>query len=232
MFSILCDLNVTYIQKMKIVPILLFLFFILGNSVAQSKKEQIDSLYTVLETVSEGDQTHNLLLLGKTYLSVNLDSSVAIYNAIYNESIKNKDELIQGKSLIGLGSAYTNLSLRDSAQAYFKMAEKAIEGIQDYDAQTTLWMNQGILYVHLSEYKKARLEFEKVLEFALKENNNEDISRCYNNIAVCYGYLGDYEGSLKMHMKSADMAKDLKDPISLAKSYNNMGLIYFDLDDF
>ena len=217
---------------MKIVPILLFLFFILGNSVAQSKKEQIDSLYTVLETVSEGDQTHNLLLLGKTYLSVNLDSSVAIYNAIYNESIKNKDELIQGKSLIGLGSAYTNLSLRDSAQAYFKMAEKAIEGIQDYDAQTTLWMNQGILYVHLSEYKKARLEFEKVLEFALKENNNEDISRCYNNIAVCYGYLGDYEGSLKMHMKSADMAKDLKDPISLAKSYNNMGLIYFDLDDY
>lgn len=217
---------------MKLTPVILFLFFVFGNSIAQSKKAQIDSLYMVLETASSEDRTENLLLLGKAYLSINLDSSVAIYNVVYNESIRNKDEMNHGKSLIGLGSAYTKLSLRDSAQIYFKSAEKTIQGIQDYDLQTTLWMNQGILYVHLSEYEKARLEFEKVLAFALETTNNEDISRCYNNIAVCNGYLGDYEGALKMHIKSSEMAKDLEDPISLAKSYNNMGLIYFDLDDY
>lgn len=217
---------------MKLTPVIIFLFFAILNSPAQSKKEQIDSLYTVLETVSKEDRTENLLLLGKTYLSINLDSSVAIYNAIYDQSIKDRDKKVEGKSLIGLGTAYTKLSLRDSAQMYFKTAEKTIQGIQDYDLETGLWMNQGILYVHLSEYEKARAEFEKVLASALEVKNNEDISRCYNNIAVCNGYLGDYEGALKMHMKSAEMAKDLEDPISLAKSYNNMGLIYFDLDDY
>lgn len=217
---------------MKITPAILLLFFVFLNSHAQSKKEQIDSLYNVLKTVSKEDRTENLLLLGETYMSVNLDSSVAIYNAIYNQSIKNRDKKIEGKSLIGLGTAYTKLSLRDSAQMYFKTAGKAIQGIQDYDLETGLWMNQGILYVHLSDYEKARAEFEKVLEFALKVNNNADISRCYNNIAVCNGYLGDYEGALKMHIKSSEMAKDLDDPIGLAKSYNNMGLIYFDLDDY
>lgn len=217
---------------MKITPVIIFLFFIFGNSLAQSKKAQIDSLYSVLEAASKADRTKNLLLLGKTYMSVNLDSSVSIYNTVYDESVKNSDAKNQGKSLIGLGTAYTKLSLRDSAQMYFTRAEKTLQKIKDYDLETGLWMNQGILFVHLSEYEKARSEFEKVLKSALEVNNVEDISRCYNNIAVCNSYLGDYEGALKMHIKSSEMAVDLEDPISLAKSYNNMGLIYFDLDDY
>ena len=217
---------------MKKTPLILLLIFGFSIGIAQSKKEQIDSLYKVLETVSDENRIENLLLLAKAYTSVNLDSSLAIYRNVYLNSLSGKDQKVKGKSLLGMASAFTNLSLRDSAQIYFQKAEKAIAGIQDYDLQTTLWMNRGILYVHLSEPDKARLEFEKVLELALVEENKEDISRCYNNIAVCYSRLGDYEGALNMHIKSADFAKELDDPLSLAKSYNNMGLIYFDLEEY
>jgi len=216
---------------MKIVfSVLLFFYF--GMGLAQSKKEQIDSLYLVLANDPDANRTENLLLLGKTYMSVNLDSSVAIYNSVYKESLEDKDKAVQGKSLIGLGNAYTNLSLRDSAMVYFQLAETAIERLDDYDLRTGLLMNRGILYVHMAEYDKARGEFEQVLELALVEDNKDDISRCYNNIAVCYSYTGDYEGSLRMHIESAKLAETLKDPMSLAKSYNNMGLVYFDLDDY
>lgn len=216
---------------MKSIFVFLAVLLTMSSGHAQAKKQQIDSLQEMLSTAAEPDKPEMLLELAKVYMTVNLDSSVVIYKSVYEKARRGDNKRIQGKSLIGLGNAYTNLSLRDSAQIYFAEAETAIKGLEDYELHTALMMNRGILYFHLSDFDNARLNFEKVLELALEADHKEDISRCYNNIAVCYSYTGDYTGALEMHIKSSELAKELDDPISLAKSYNNMGLIYFDLDD-
>ncbi|MEM7187375.1 MAG: tetratricopeptide repeat protein, partial [Bacteroidota bacterium] len=210
----------------------LLLFLTTGISFAQSQKQTIDSLYQVLSKTPASEHTESLLLLAKTYMSVNLDSSVAIYKRVYQKSLSDKTAKVEGQSLIGLGNAYTNLSKRDSAMVFFDLAEESIAEVDDYDLHTGLWMNRGILFFHMADYDNARKEFEKVLERALVEDDKNDISRCYNNIALCYSYTGDYDGSLEMHIQSAKLAEEIGDPLSLAKSYNNMGLVYFDLEDY
>ncbi len=217
---------------MKIALSLVLLLFIFSEGTAQSKQKSIDSLHQVLEGAPGNTRTELLLLLGKNYLSVNLDSAVVMYRAAYRQSMTDNNNKLEAKALIGLGSVYTNQSQHDSAQVYFKSAERVLEKVKDYELQTALWMNRGILYFHLSNYNEASVEFEKVLELAMVEDNKEDISRCYNNIALCQSYLGNYEGALEMHIQSANLAEEIQDPLGLAKSYNNMGLIYFDLENY
>jgi signal transduction histidine kinase len=200
--------------------------------VAQTNQKKIDSLQNVIKkTTSVKDKTTALLLLGETYLSVNIDSSLSVYKrAKRNAEMINDDQLLF-KSTIGIGGAFTKLTKNDSAYTYYEKAEKLLNSESSYDDRTTLWMNRGILHFYQGDYNKAAKEFEAVLELALIEDNKDDISRCYNNLALCSSYTGNYEKALKMHIQSANLAESQKDTLSLARSYNNIGLIYHDLED-
>jgi len=202
-------------------------------SYSQTIQHKIDSLYLASEKVSDLE-TNTIILteLADAYLSVNIDSALTIFNRARSNARKLKNEKLEFQSVMGLAQAYSNLSKLDSSQVFIDVATQLIDENDTYDQKTTLWMNQGILYFRKSEYEKAIIEFEKVLELALVEDHKLDLSRCYNNIALCYSYTARYEESLKMHIESAKLAEEMQDPTSLAKSYNNMGLVYYNLEEY
>ena len=123
------------------------------------------------------------------------------------------------------------MSKYDSAHFYYEASEKIFQNFKHPELEKTLYINKGILYFYQRKYNKASDEFKKALKVALAENHFEDIGRCYNNIALCKAYAGEYEEALKMHIESAKLAEQLGKKLSLAQSYNNIGLVYSDLEN-
>lgn len=63
------------------------------------------------------------------------------------------------------------------------------------------WANN---YTRLGDYEKALFIQQKILDFALKDHNNEQAASAYNNMAISYRSLGDYkraEASVKLGLK-------------------------------
>ena len=203
------------------------------NVISQSHQEKLDSLYQGLQQTKQQEKRLPILnSIAEEYLSINLDSSVTIFKRVAELSKNNGDRQLEFQAYNGLGKGYTSQSKHDSAKIALDRAEGLIAENDSYDSKTKLWMNQGILFFHLSDYENAKQKFQKILDLALIENNLEDMSRCYNNIALCNQYTGSFESALKMHIESAKIAESQSDTASMAKSYNNIGLVYLDLGNY
>lgn len=68
----------------------------------------------------------------------------------------------------------------------------------------------------------------------LDSTNNVQLSwmaRNYNNVGVCYNFLMNLEVAHTNHRKALAIREKLSDPMA-SSSYNNLGLILFDLEDY
>lgn len=210
---------------------LLVFFCISFQSFSQIQKE-IDSLYKVYTLTSDVLKKHTVLYdIGRKYADVNLDSATSIFSRTILEAKQFRNDSLILKSQLGMALAYSRMSKYDSAHFYYAESEKIFEDFSHTELEKTLYINKGILFFYQREYNKASDEFKKALDVALAENHYEDIGRCYNNIALCKAYAGEYEEALKMHIESANLAEKLGNRLSLAQSYNNIGLVYSDLED-
>lgn len=223
-------LNFMYCKKLFI---FVFILFISSNYTKGQIKKEIDSLYVIYNSSKDELKKHTVLYdIARKYSTVNLDSSTSIFKRIIPQAIKFKNDSLILKSQLGIALSYSRMSKYDSAHFYYQESEKILKNFKHPELEKTLYINKGILYFYQRDYNKASDEFKKALDIAFIENHYEDMSRCYNNIALCKAYAGKYEEALKMHVKSANLAEKLGNKLSLAQSYNNIGLIYSDLKNY
>ncbi|MFY0630307.1 MAG: tetratricopeptide repeat protein [Flavobacteriaceae bacterium] len=211
-----------------------FLFLLVCYSINTSSQIQkdIDSLYTVYNATSNQLKKHTTLYeIGRKYAEVNLDSATSILRRTILEAKGFKSDSLILKSQLAMALSFSRMSKYDSAQYYYEVSEKIFQNFRHSELEKTLYINKGILFFYQRQYNKASDEFKRALDVALKENHYEDMGRCYNNIALCKAYAGEYEEALKMHIESAKLAEKLGQRLSLAQSYNNIGLVYSDLEN-
>ncbi|MCD4747036.1 MAG: tetratricopeptide repeat protein [Bacteroidales bacterium] len=83
------------------------------------------------------------------------------------------------------------------------------------------------------EYSKAKNILINYLlsDIDKSEFNQNEIATLYNNIALTYNYLGDYEKALEYHQKAYDILEKVLEPNhpSIATSYNNIAETCSDL---
>ncbi len=61
--------------------------------------------------------------------------------------------------------------------------------------------------------------------------DRKSIAKNYNNVGVCYNFMMHLDRSYEYHRKALNIREELNDP-SVTSSYNNLGLIMFDLKNF
>lgn len=214
--------------------VILLCFFSSFQANSQSKAEKkIDSLR--LERTKTSDKVtklHLLYRIGRIYQSVNIDSSKVIFEQVLQGANQLDNDTIKIKSLLSLAFTYSEKYKFKESEKQYGLAEKIINSKSTYSKYLDeLYGNRGVLYYYMDSIKKAKKDYNEFLKIALKENNKSFISRGYNVLAVLAQREGNYEEALKLHLKSADLAEELKDSVGLARSLNNIGLVHADLDN-
>ncbi|MEM9299384.1 MAG: tetratricopeptide repeat protein [Bacteroidota bacterium] len=133
--------------------------------------------------------------------------------------------------LIDLFEAYHQIDF-DSAKYYGELALQ--QGIKNHDS---LVISRA--YYALAHLLRINGQFKKAEELYLKSLALSEIKhflkpqkRAYNGLAMTNYYWGKFDECLKYHLKSLELRKENGDPIEIAISLNNIGLTYYQIQDY
>lgn len=140
------------------------------------------------------------------------------------------------KSCYQLGGLYLTQKKYLRALDYFEKSILSFDKIQDFESQAQALKRLGRTYYEAGEYTKAIDEYFKVLKYFETENNLIEIAGTYNNIGIIF-HRGesDYEKALNYYNKALEELEKLPDSLSgdlQLRLYTNIGLSYFEIDDF
>ena len=94
------------------------------------------------------------------------------------------------------------------------------------------FLNRGILFYNIFNFRKAIDEYEIALEIFKEIGDKAGESTCYRNLGVAYGSLGDFRKAIEFNENSLKIAKEIGDKAGESKCYTNLGVAYDDLGDF
>lgn len=94
----------------------------------------------------------------------------------------------QGYNQLFSGNILESINCYEQAYNYCIDNKLNIEGITDYVLKP--WANN---YTRLGDYEKAIFLQQKLLDIAMKQNNNELAASAYNNMAISYRSLGEFK---------------------------------------
>jgi adenylate cyclase len=82
--------------------------------------------------------------------------------------------------------------------------------------------------LNAGQYEKAISKFKECLEFPanLKDNKQEIISSCSENIGFCYYKMNNYAEAIEWFQKALELQREKGDLESVASTLNNIGLNY------
>ena len=126
------------------------------------------------------------------------------------------------------------LSRHHEALEYCEKSLPLFESINDLDGQGSIYGYYGIIQRSLGNYAGSLEFLFKFLEIAQQTGNKEAECLCYYHLGVTYKYLGDNEKALNYSLQclSAGQPKSITYRVSKALSLKQIGLIYFETEDF
>lgn len=93
---------------------------------------------------------------------------------------------------------------------------------------------QALILMDEGKYEESLNNIEKSIRFFSnpKHKNDTLLSLYYNSLAINYQFLGEYDTSIKNHLKSITFSKKTNNVRQVGVSHVNLGFVYFDLKEF
>lgn len=211
-------------MKTKISIFLLFFFTI--TLFGQSNRT-IDSLKQSLTKVRIHDTAHlsTNLMLGKIYLSIDLDSMYFFVNNALKLSLQNDNyRLDRIYSAIGLNHFYN--SNIDSARYYYDKALILLDRKDDLLSRAVIYANYSMSYLTTDNFDKKIAYNLKAID--LMKGNHRELSRLYYNHSTIYGQETKFNDKTKKYLKLAYLSS-LKSDYYLVQGLSLGGLAYFNI---
>jgi CHAT domain-containing protein len=125
-------------------------------------------------------------------------------------------EIFEGKLFVRSGNL-------DKARALFLKAEQhAVEQRDRYNESAAL-NDLGLVTLKRSRYDEAIPFFERALDLANRVNAGETGTSAYNNLALCYTQLGDYDRALEFQKKALAWMATGDSPVLRGNLLGEMG---------
>lgn len=206
------------------------LFFFLCLTMCALAQNRVDSLRQAIETAPGAAQkVAAYVSLMEYHEDGQLDSARKYLRLAM--ALAEKAALKQEQADLALKNAqyYIMLGIYDSAALQYDAALPAIEALGSPETETTYYGDRGIMYFYQGDFNEALGYFEKALAMAIEHELVEEQMRFLNANALALSYLGRAEEGIVIHEQAIDLAERLSDSISIARSLNNIGLIYDDM---
>ncbi len=211
--------------------------FLLGLSLifslyvsAQVDIKKADSLKTLIKTAKGDEKTEVYVRLIEVYEYKANDTADYYTRKLIEYGKKNKLPKAETRGLLIKAKFFIQTSQYDSAHSYYQKAEAKLKTFEDYQLNSIYYGDQGVLNFYQGDFKQALENFTKALELAKQNAKKDDILTFLNNTALAMSYLGKAEESIDVHKEAIELAAELNDSTALGRSFNNLGLIYEDMD--
>ncbi|MGH1384236.1 response regulator [Kordia sp.] len=135
---------------------------------------------------------------------------------------------------------YLNVSIDYSSEYQYKEAIEACKHgiiyanqIKDYFNLAVFYNELGLAYDGISEFSRAKINYLKSLDYAIKVNDDRLQGWIYNNIGNVHteGFKNT-DSAVYYYKKSLDLAKKLKDTAEIFTPILNIGWTYVDQGDY
>ncbi len=144
------------------------------------------------------------------------------------EKDKNTEEIFNLYNNIGL--LYKKQELYDNALEYYIKASKLPQKNIDNTNKCKLYNNIAIIYKHQNKIDSASVYFNKALKIATDIKDNSLIYTAYLNFGNLYKKQKKYYKAIDFYKKSLKIIQSADD-VEKTKAFQNLGAIYFILQD-
>ncbi|HXJ99606.1 MAG TPA: tetratricopeptide repeat protein [Gelidibacter sp.] len=192
---------------------------------------ELDSLLTVLPTISKAKKPALLNRIAEIYWVINPDKTIEYASEALQLATKFKDKDQEGLALINLCQGYLFNDIYDKALQYGLESLEIRKDIgNDYDLAFTL-RTLGWLYYDIGYFDKALEYHTEVLKIHEKINDNQRIAYSYNSIGLIHESKNNCDLALSFFKRSLELIKDSNNKDRIAETMKNMGICYRKIDE-
>ena len=133
--------------------------------------------------------------------------------------------------LVEQATNYLDLNDFDNAISLANQALILAKQLSLSDTETTIYNRLAEVYWNQGKLDLALNQLEASLALARREDNKNNITSALHNIGLIYRHLGNLDKTLRYYLESIKLKEQIgSNSRSLADSYNNLGVVYFDLE--
>ncbi|WP_066831071.1 tetratricopeptide repeat-containing sensor histidine kinase [Rufibacter ruber] len=209
---------------MRFFPILVLLFFLAGQAVAQ--QSVVDSLQTLVQK-TPSDSLKVVLLNKISEQYTKFDPEKAVATGQQAEKLATRLHFLSGQAaaLNYQGVGYMNLSEYGKAMRCHQRALQIRRELKDSLGMVSSLVNLGNVNFRNNDFDKSMVRYQEGLVIAEKIGDKLGMSRLYNNMGSIYEDRGDNEGALAHFLKAAKMKEELGDRRGLSVSLYHLGVV-------
>ena len=139
------------------------------------------------------------------------------------------DDRLRSATLNKMSRAYAGLGDNSAALQSAERANTLAIEIADVDQQALAQYNLALAYWYSSEQATALQHAEAALRMRTAQGDTAlpELATVHTLRGAIYRSLSDYDAALREHLQARDIALLLGDETALARSRNNIGLIYW-----
>lgn len=94
------------------------------------------------------------------------------------------------------------------------------------------WFNLGFIHARDAQDSLSIIDFEKAISYFKKSNSQEQMIRCYVNIAALNGRLGRLREEIDLQQRIIKMLEGTSHNDLILNAYNSMGALYYNLEEY
>ncbi len=142
-------------------------------------------------------------------------------------SSKQKDSLNLANNYWDLGDFLSKRGVKDSAYWSFSSAQKLFSALDSSYFSGRMLLNMAIIQSNVRDYTGSEITTMEAIEILKPLDENRHLYRAYNNLAVNFNGMDDYEKALYYHKKALEFQKKIDSENTLGETaLNNIGFCY------
>lgn len=210
----------------------------LKNLAEQLMSEDDDEIYLKKKNRflnAPNDSIKNALIFDISYFFYNQGDSLKFreWNKYsYTNSKLQNNESGTAEAYWDLGNFFFKKNIIDSSYYHYNLAYEQYLGADKKLQAGKMLLNMAILQEKVKDYIGSENTTFQALDLIEESTDSQNyVYSANNNLGIIYNGLGDYSQALEYHGKALGNAESLQDPIKSARSLNNIGVVYQELND-
>jgi signal transduction histidine kinase len=151
-----------------------------------------------------------------------LAQSKEIIDSLYQKAENAPNDMVRYGILTQIAEEY-RYSNRDSSIIYVNKAKKIAKSLKSEHLDVDVAILEAFLWYEKGDFEESIRQLDRIRPLAIKLGDKRYLLKLNQTYGNSYGLSNDHRRAIEYELKALDYAKDLKDSISMAHLYINIG---------